>query len=99
MAQISYASMISKVENNQSSNVVSLQMACLLKRSKQYEQDLQEINEKHEEELQDKEDMCKRYKRGLTSRGHLIKTKLSREKRAQLSRESGALVSGPLTLQ
>jgi hypothetical protein len=51
MAQISYASMISKVENNQSSNIVSLQMDCLLKRSKQYEQDLQDINEKHEEEL------------------------------------------------
>ncbi len=65
MAQISYDSMINKVENNQSSNVVSLQMSCLKKRSEQYERDLKEIHEKHEEELQDKEDMCKRYKRDL----------------------------------
>ena len=54
MAHISYDSLMNKVENNQSSNVVSLQMACLLKRSQKYEQDLQEINEKHEEEWQDK---------------------------------------------
>ena len=65
MAHISYESLMSKVENNQSSNVVSLQMACLLSRSQKYEEDLREINEKHEEELQDKEDMCKRYKRDL----------------------------------
>jgi hypothetical protein len=65
MAQVSYDSLINKVENNQSLNVVTLQMACLLKRSKKYEQDLLEINEKHEEELQDKEDKCRRYKRDL----------------------------------
>ncbi len=65
MAQVSYDSLMNKVENNQSPNVVSLQMACLLKRSQKYEQNLQEINEKHEEELQDEEDMCRRYKRDL----------------------------------
>ncbi len=80
MAQISYDSLMYKVENSQSSNVVSLQMACLLKRSKQYEQDLQEITEKHEEELQDKEDMCKRYKRDLERALNKNKA-LEREKR------------------
>ncbi len=47
MAQISYDSLMNKVENSQSSNVISLQMACLLKRTKKFEQDLQEINERH----------------------------------------------------
>jgi hypothetical protein len=40
MAQISYDSLMNRVECNQSSNVVSLQISCLLKRSKQYEKDL-----------------------------------------------------------
>ncbi len=65
MAQVSYDSLMNKVENNQSSNVASLQMACLLKRTLKYERDIQEINEKHEEELQDKEDHRRRYKRDL----------------------------------
>ena len=45
MAQVSYDSLMNKVENNQSSNVVNLQMACLLKRSQKYEEYLREINE------------------------------------------------------
>ena len=40
-------------------------MACLLKRTQKYERDLKEINDKHEEELQEKEDLCKKYKREL----------------------------------
>jgi hypothetical protein len=40
MALISYDSMINKVENNQSSNVVTMQMNCLRKRSEQHAQDL-----------------------------------------------------------
>ncbi len=56
-AQVSYDVLMNRVEVNQSSNVVSLQMACLLKRTQKYERD--------EEELQDKEDLCKRYKRDL----------------------------------
>jgi hypothetical protein len=65
MAHVSYDSLMKKVEDNKGPNVVSLQINCLLKRSKQYEKDLQEQREKHEEELQDKEDMCRRYKRDL----------------------------------
>jgi hypothetical protein len=80
MAQISYESLMNRVENNQSSNVVSLQMSCLKKRSEQYERDLKEINEKHEEELQDKEDMCKRYRRDL-ERALNKNRALEREKR------------------
>ncbi len=65
LAQVTHDDLMNKVENNQSSNVVSLQMAGLLKRTQKYERDLREINEKHEEELQDKEDLCKKYKRDL----------------------------------
>ncbi len=35
------------------------------KKTQKYERDLKEIREKHEEELQDKEDLCKKYKRDL----------------------------------
>jgi hypothetical protein len=45
--------------------VVNLQLAFLLKKTQKYERNLREINEKHEEELQDKEDLCKKYKRAL----------------------------------
>ena len=37
MAQVSYDSIINRVESSQGSNVVNLQMACLLKRSQKYE--------------------------------------------------------------
>ena len=60
LAQFSFDSMMTRVENNQSSNIISRQMACLKQRSEKYELELQEISEKHLEELQDKEDMCKR---------------------------------------
>jgi hypothetical protein len=79
-AQVSYDVLMNRVEVNQSSNVVSLQMACLLKRTQKHERELQEIHEKHEEELQDKEDLCKRYKRDLERA--LSKTKaLEQEKK------------------
>ncbi len=65
MAQVSYDSMMNKVESNQSTNVVKLQMAFLLKKTQKYERDLKEISEKHEEEMQDKEDLCRKYKRDL----------------------------------
>ena len=80
MAQFSYASMVSKVESSHGSNVVGMQMDCLLKRSKQYELDLQEITEKHMEELQDRDKLCIRYKRDLEKA--LSKNKaLEKEKR------------------
>jgi hypothetical protein len=84
MAHVSYDSLMKRVEDNKGPNVVNLQISCLLKRSKQYEKDLQELNEKHEEELQDKEDMCARCKRDLDRA--LKKTKLSRKKRENLRR-------------
>ncbi len=54
MAQVNFDSLMNKVEGNQNPNFVSLQMACLLKRTQKYERELQEISEKHEEELQEK---------------------------------------------
>jgi hypothetical protein len=54
-----------KVEGKQNSNVISLQMACLMKRTQKYERDLQEISDKHEEELQEREALCNKYKRDL----------------------------------
>ena len=49
MEQVSYDSMMNKVESNQSNNVVNLQLAFLMKKTQKYERDLREINEKHEE--------------------------------------------------
>ncbi len=63
MAQVNFDSLMNKVEGKQNPNVVSLQMACVMKRTQKYERDLKEINEKHEEELQDKEALCNKYKR------------------------------------
>ena len=47
MAQVSYDTLMDKVEGKQNSNVISLQMACLMKRTQKYERDLREINDKH----------------------------------------------------
>ena len=65
MAQISYDTLMDKVEGNQNSNVISLQMAVLKKKNQEYERDLQEINEKHEEELQERQALCDKYRRDL----------------------------------
>ena len=65
MAQVNFDGLMNKVEGKQNPNVISLQMACLLRRTQKYERDLQEISDKHEEELQEKEALCNKYKRDL----------------------------------
>ena len=90
-AQVSFDSMMTRVENNQSANIISRQMACLKARSEKYELELQEISEKHLEELQDKEDLCKRYKRDLEKA--LQKNKVLEKEKRQLE---DSLLSGGL---
>jgi hypothetical protein len=58
MAQDNYDQMIQKVEGHQCANVFNLQMECLTKRANNFERELSEVMEKHEEELKEKEDQC-----------------------------------------
>ena len=75
MAQVNFYGLMNKVEGKQNPNVISLQMACLLQKTQRYERDLQEISDKHEEELQEKEALCNKYKRDQVMSGDFEKEK------------------------
>ena len=65
MAQVNFDSLMSKVEGKHNPNVMSLQMTLLKQKAQKHERELQDINDRHKEELQEKEALCNRYKRDL----------------------------------